>query len=160
MRQGGGQFAQCTHPTHLLQLCLNATQSFTLFVSPPALDHVLQGNRCLRSKQLEHRDPVRSEDLGSQIIFEVQHTDKFCLVDQWQTENRTRMALVDVRVGGKRTVCHSIVKNHVLPGPGHKVEDRFRQVAQSCFVWAHNYAIAADSSFCFDSLFVASLKNQ
>ena len=70
------------------------------------------------------------------------------------------MALVDVRVGGKRTACHSIVEDHVLPGSGHKVEDRFRHIAQSCFLWAYNYTIAADSSFRFDPQFVASLKNQ
>src|SRR6201984_1197225 len=135
----------------LLQCGLSATQSFTLFVGPPALDHVLQRNRSLRSKQLEHRDPVRSKDLGRQIIFEVQHTDKFRLVDQRQTENRTRMALAYVRVGGKRTVCHSIVENHLFPGPGHIVEDGFRRLVQRCLLWAHNYAIVADSSFRFDS---------
>ena len=48
---------------------------------------ILQGDRGLRGKQFQHRDPRRSEDVGGQVIFEVEQTDEFGLVNQRQAEN-------------------------------------------------------------------------
>jgi len=63
---------------------------------------VLQGDRGLRRKQFQHRDPGRSEDMGSESVFQVEHADELGLVDQGQAEDRTGMMLTDVRIRGKR----------------------------------------------------------
>ena len=48
---------------------------------------ILQGDRGLRREQFQHRDPGRREDAGGQVVFEVEHTDEFGLVNQRQAEN-------------------------------------------------------------------------
>ena len=48
---------------------------------------ILQGDCGLRGKQFQHCDPGRSENVRGQIIFEIEHPDKFGLVDQRQAEN-------------------------------------------------------------------------
>ena len=59
---------------------------FALF-EIPVKTGILQGDRGLRRKQFQHCDPGRSENVRGQVIFEVEDTDKFGLVDQRQAEN-------------------------------------------------------------------------
>ena len=63
---------------------------------------ILQGDRGLRRKQFQHRDPRRSENVGGQVVFQVKQTDQFGLVNQRQAENGTGVMPTDVRIGGKR----------------------------------------------------------
>ena len=66
---------------------------------------ILEGHRCLRREHLQHGDPVRSEDARGQVVFEIENTREFRLVDQRQTENGTDATLKDVGIGGKRVLC-------------------------------------------------------
>ena len=54
---------------------------------------ILQRDRGLRGKQLQHRDPGRREDARGQVVFEVEHADQLGLVEQRQAENRTSVTL-------------------------------------------------------------------
>ena len=63
---------------------------------------ILQRDRRLRGKQLQHRDPGRREDPRGQVVFQVEHADELGLVDQRQAENGTRLVLADVGIRGKR----------------------------------------------------------
>jgi len=62
---------------------------------------ILKGYRCLERKHLQDADAVTSENVRGQVIFEVENTDEFALVDQWQSENGARAALNDVGIGRK-----------------------------------------------------------
>ena len=88
---------------------------------------ILQRDRCLRGKQLQHREPGRREDAGGQVVLEVKRADELGLDDQGQAENRSRLALTDVGIRGKRWLGRGIVENDALPGTQHIVENRSRQ---------------------------------
>src|ERR1700751_6257649 len=62
---------------------------------------ILQGDRRQRSQQFQQRYPSWSKDVGSQIIFEVEQTDHFGMVNQRQAENRTGVPLTDIEIRGK-----------------------------------------------------------
>src|SRR5215470_8146554 len=47
---------------------------------------ILQRNRGLRSKHLQHRDAPGRENARRQIVFKIENADQFSLIDQWQTE--------------------------------------------------------------------------
>ena len=43
---------------------------------------ILQGNRRLRGKQLQHRDPTWRKDMRSELVLQVQNPDELGLIDQ------------------------------------------------------------------------------
>ena len=52
---------------------------------------ILQGDRGLGRQQRQHRDPGRREDVGGQIVFEVEGPDEFGLViNGTQSRERAR----------------------------------------------------------------------
>src|SRR5215813_5590968 len=63
---------------------------------------ILKRNRGLRSKHLQHRDAFGRENARRKIVFQIENTDEFSLVDQWQTENGTGATPNDVRISSKR----------------------------------------------------------
>ena len=69
-----------------------------------AINHLQEGDCCLRRKHLQHCDTVRSENVRRQIVFKVERTDEFALVNQWQTENGTGAPLNDIGIGRRRTL--------------------------------------------------------
>jgi hypothetical protein len=57
---------------------------------------VLQGNRGLRSEQLQYCDPLRRESARSQIVLEIESADELRLFDDRQTEDRSGALLPHV----------------------------------------------------------------
>ena len=63
---------------------------------------IFQGDRGLRRQEFEHREPARREDMGGEIILQVEHTDKLGLFQQRQAEHRMGVPRMHIRIGGKR----------------------------------------------------------
>jgi hypothetical protein len=82
MSDRGGQLSQRCQPGDVGQLGLRFRQIVIK-------TRILQRDRGLRRKQFQHCDPRRRENVGSQIIFEVEQTDQFALINQRQAENGT-----------------------------------------------------------------------
>jgi ribose/xylose/arabinose/galactoside ABC-type transport system permease subunit len=88
---------------------------------------VLQRDRGLRGEQLQHRDPGRDKDPGSEIVLEVEHTNELALIEQRQAENGAGLVPADIGIRGKRVRVHGIVENDALPGALDKVKNQLRQ---------------------------------
>src|SRR5262249_16222846 len=108
----------------------------------------------------QHRDSRLGEDVGSQVVFEVQHTDGFGLIDQWQAENGARVTFTDVRIRGKGIVCCGIVDDHTLMGAHDIMDDRLWSYAHSRLSPAHDDSVAADRGFGLYPLLDTSQTNQ
>src|SRR6516164_2045624 len=78
---------------------------------------ILERDCRLGRKHFQHGDAVRGEYVRRQIVFKVENSDDFSLVDQWQTEDGTGAAPNDIRIGGKRALRRCIVDNHGLSRP-------------------------------------------
>jgi hypothetical protein len=63
---------------------------------------ILQGNRGLGRQQRQHREPGRREDVGGEMVFEVEHPDEFGLIDQRHTEQGTDVLLPEARIRRER----------------------------------------------------------
>ena len=50
----------------------------------------------------EHCEPARCEDMGGEIILQVEHTDQLGLFQQRHAEHRMGVPLTHIRIGGKR----------------------------------------------------------
>src|SRR5207247_4587818 len=77
---------------------------------------IFQRDRSLRGEQLQHRDSRRCKNMGRQCILKVEHANELGMVDQGQAENGTSLALINIRVRGKRRLDRGIVENGALPG--------------------------------------------
>jgi hypothetical protein len=65
--------------------------------------------------------------VGGQTILEIQHTDEPGLLQQGQAEDRPRIRLPEVRIGGKQVRGRGIIEQHRLLRPEDVVEDRHGQ---------------------------------
>ena len=48
---------------------------------------ILKRDCCLRRKNFQHRYALRRENARRQIVFQIENTDEFPLINQWQRKN-------------------------------------------------------------------------
>src|SRR5262249_9095886 len=109
---------------------------------------VLEGDRRLRRKHLQHHDARRGENARHQIVFKVENADEFSPIDQGRAENGTDAALNDVRIGSKRVLRQCIIKNYGLLGAYRIANERLWQGDCNwcaAFPHLHGYILSASS---------------
>ena len=74
---------------------------------------ILERDRRLRGKQLQHSDAGRCEDTSGQVVLQIEHADELRLIEQWQAENGTGHVLTNVWIRSKRGLGRGIVENDV-----------------------------------------------
>jgi hypothetical protein len=92
--------------------------------------------------------------VGNQIIFEVEQTDHFGLVNQRQAENGTSAMSTDVWIGREGILDRGIVENHTFLSSHDIVDDRLwhRRLGHGCFSRTHHNTNALNGGFRFYTL--------
>src|SRR5262245_9312426 len=113
---------------------------------------ILERDRGLRRQHLQHRDALGRENARSQIVFKIENTDEFSLVDQWQTKYGTGATLADVGIGSKRILRRCIVENHGLLRAHCVTNQRLRQHGWSVSLLSqlHDHILSASGRFRID----------
>ena len=115
----------------------------------PVQAGVLERDRCLRGKQLQHCDAGRDEDTSGQVVLEIEHADEFRLIEQWQAENGTGLVLTKVWIRSKRGLGRGIVENDVFLRAQDIIQHRRWQLAlgHDLVTQMHDHRIAAGEGF-------------
>ena len=91
---------------------------------------VLQRDRGLRGQQFQHREPGRREDVGRQVVLEVEHADQLGLLHQGQAEDGPGALLAEVLIRRERVRGRGVIQDHALSRPDHGVEEGFGQLGR------------------------------
>ena len=100
--------------------------------------------------------------MSGQIVFKVENTDEFSLVDQWQRENGARATLKDVGIGRERILRRCILENHSFLSTHYVVHKRLRHCGRSfgTVLESYGYVTFASSRLRLYSQLVTSRDNQ
>src|SRR5260370_9923887 len=87
---------------------------------------VLQRDRCLRRQQFQHCNPIRSEGMRGQGVFQVEQAGQLSLPQQWQAEQRSGWPATQLIVLGEEIWVRGIIEDHAFPAAQHIPKESVR----------------------------------
>src|SRR5260370_19303722 len=88
---------------------------------------VLQRDRCLRRQQFQHCNPIRSEGMRGQGVFEVEQAGQLSLPQQWASEQRSGWPATQIIGLEEEIGARGIIEDHAFPAAQYIAEDSFRR---------------------------------